>query len=76
MRDQLRLEYIVRDLEASFNVAWDAFADFEFATMSHQDESYYEESLHDHVKSIYVRLAFIFEALGLSGHAFRIPCWL
>lgn len=66
MRDQIQLECLVRDLERSFSQAWDIFADYQYALMSNQDQSYYEEPLRDHIKSIWVRLQFAYEALGLS----------
>jgi hypothetical protein len=67
MREQVQLECIVRDLERSFKEAWDIFANYEWAKMSRQDDSYYRESLHDYIRSIYVRLRFAYEALGLSS---------
>lgn len=67
MKEQLQLERLVRDIEKSFGEAWDVFADYEYALTSRQDQEYYEEPLHDHVKSIYVRLQFAYEILGLAG---------
>ena len=66
MREQVRLECIVRDLERSFEEAWDVFANYEWATTSRKGDPFYEESLHDYIKSIYARLRFTYEALGLT----------
>jgi len=67
MREQIQLECIVRDLEQSFKNAWSVFADYAYAQMSKGDDSYYEEALQDHVRSIQVRLEFAYEALGLTS---------
>ena len=68
MREQVQLECLVRSLERSFEEAWDVFANFEWARMSRQgDDDYYEEPLHDYIKSIYMRLRYAYEVLNLSG---------
>jgi hypothetical protein len=67
MRDQVQLECLVRDLEDSFREAWDVFANFEWATMSRQEDDYYEESLHEYIKSIYMQLRYAYEVLSLGG---------
>jgi hypothetical protein len=67
MRDQVQLECLVRDLEDSFREAWDVFANFEWTSMSQQGDDYYEESLHDYIKSIYMRLRYAYEILSLGG---------
>lgn len=66
MREQVQLECIVRDLEKSFEQAWDVFANFEWVTMSRQGDPSYEDALHSYIQSIYARIRFAYEVLGLT----------
>jgi hypothetical protein len=67
MRDQMQLECFVRDIERSFAEAWDVFVDYEHAATTDRDVMYYEGPLRGYVESLYIRLLFAFEILGLTN---------
>lgn len=67
MNTPLKIDAVVGDLQRAFQIAWAEFSDLATSIMSSSGgASYYDEELKGSIVSIYIRLQFAFELLGLA----------